>query len=320
MLEPPTPLEETARLMSLHSLRLLDTPSEDRFDRITRMARRLFDVDTCLVSFVDADRQWFKSKQGLAACETPRSVSFCGHAIAGKGVFVVGDASKDPRFLDNPLVTDEPKIRFYAGAPIRGPGGHQIGTLCLIHGSPRGFNKDDRDTLKDLAAMVEDEMRVASQVTKDELTDIANRRGFNIVAEHMLSLCRRTATNAELFYFDLDGFKQVNDDLGHRAGDNILQHFARLLVKSFRSADVIARLGGDEFVVLLTATNDDSAKAIDRLETAAKKESCEILRKLAWSMGRAAFDPAHHQSASDLLAAADSVMYADKLRKRQTGT
>ncbi len=110
MLKPPIPLDETARLMSLHSLRLIDTPSEARFDRITRLACRLFDVDTCLVSFVDAERQWFKSKQGLDACETSRAISFCGHAIIGDEVFIVGDASTDPRFSDNPLVTGEPHI------------------------------------------------------------------------------------------------------------------------------------------------------------------------------------------------------------------
>jgi len=320
MLKPPIPLDETARLMSLHSLKLIDTPSEARFDRITRMACRLFDVETCLVSFVDAERQWFKSKQGLDACETSRTISFCGHAILGDEVFIVGDASADPRFSDNPLVTGEPHIRFYAGAPIRGPGGHRIGTLCLIHNEPRGFKKDDQDTLRDLAAMVDDELKVASQITKDELTDVANRRGFNMVAEHMLSLCRRTDTNAELYYFDLNGFKQVNDDLGHRAGDEILQHFAKLLVKSFRTADVVARLGGDEFVVLLTAIGGDSSEALDRLASAAKKESCEILRKLDWSVGQAAFDPARHNCVIELLADADRMMYADKLRRRQTGT
>ncbi|MDH5500871.1 MAG: sensor domain-containing diguanylate cyclase, partial [Gammaproteobacteria bacterium] len=266
MLKPSVPLNETARLKSLHSLRVLDTPSEERFDRITRMAKRMFDVEICLVSLVDASRQWFKSKQGLDACETSREISFCGHAILDREVFVIPDARTDARFADNPLVTGAPHIRFYAGAPIRGPKGHRIGTLCIIDSKPKDLSVDDEETLRDLAAMVEDELTVASKVTVDDLTSIANRRGFNMVAEHMLSLCRRSNIDAELLFFDLDGFKEINDTHGHAAGDELLVYFAGLLVKSFRSADVIARFGGDEFVVLMTSNNASCDAAIKRLQ------------------------------------------------------
>ena len=318
MIKPPLPLDETARLMSLHSLRILDTPSEERFDRITRMAQRLFGVETCLISLVDSSRQWFKSKQGLDACETSREISFCGHAILNDAVFIVGDASIDPRFADNPLVLDAPFIRFYAGCPIRGPGGHRIGTLCLIDTNPRGLSLDDQAALRDLAAMVEDELAVAAQITIDDLTQVANRRGFKMVASHMLSLCRRTGADAELIFFDLDRFKEVNDTHGHASGDMILQHFAELLVKCFRTADVVARLGGDEFVVLLTACDGSSDVALSRLETMAANEECEIKRLLAWSMGKISYDPERHDSTRSLLADADSLMYADKQQKQQT--
>jgi len=284
------------------------------------MAQRLFGVEICLISLVDTNRQWFKSKQGLGVCETSREISFCGHTILGDEVFVVGDASSDPRFSDNPLVNSEPFIRFYAGCPVRGPGGHHIGTLCLIDGQPKGLSLEDQDTLRDLAAMVEDELKLVAEVTKDDLTQIANRRGFNVIAGQMLSLCRRTGANAELLFFDLNGFKQVNDSLGHQAGDSLLQHFAKLLMKCFRTADVVARIGGDEFVVLLTATDGTSNKAMMRLEKFAKKECCEILQKLAWSVGKIQFDPAHHRTVEDLLADADTRMYEDKARSQKTGT
>ena len=319
MIEPALPIDETARLMSLHSLRILDTPSEQRFDRITRMAKRMFDVEICLISLVDSDRQWFKSKQGLEACETSREISFCGHAILEEKVFIVGDASIDPGFADNPLVTGAPFIRFYAGAPIRGPHGYRIGTLCLIDSSPRDFSTEDQETLSDLAAMVEDELALASQVTVDDLTQVANRRGFNIVARHMLSLCRRTATDAELVFFDLDRFKDINDTHGHAAGDMILKHFAKLLIKCFRTADVVARLGGDEFVVLLTACDDSSDVAISRLVRMAADENCEIKQLLDWSMGRIKFDPDHHDTTESLLADADARMYDDKFKKQANG-
>jgi diguanylate cyclase (GGDEF)-like protein len=317
MQNPPIPLDETQRLLSLHSLRVLDTPSEERFDRITRMAKRVFGVEICLVSMVDSSRQWFKSKQGLSACETPREISFCGHAILASEVFVIPDAKRDERFSDNPLVFGAPYIRFYAGCPIRGPNGHRVGTLCVIDTRPREFSADDRDTLKDLAAMVEDELTVASKVTVDDLTRIANRRGFNMVAEHMLSLCRRTQTDAELVFFDLDGFKQINDVHGHVAGDDLLKYFAGLLVKSFRRADVIARFGGDEFVVLLTATDACSDTAINRLHQLAAATDGEIEEKLAWSVGRISFDPKRHATLADLLQDADADMYGDKMQRRK---
>jgi len=319
LLKPPTPLDETARLFSLHSLRILDTPSEERFDRITRMAKRVFGVDICLVSLVDAHRQWFKSRQGLDACETSREISFCGHSILDESVFVVEDAAKDVRFADNPLVTGDPQIRFYAGCPLHGPDRHRIGTLCIIDRRPRTLSKEDEATLRDLAAMVEDELRVASKVTVDDLTQVANRRGFKLVASHLLSLCERTNAQAELLYFDLDGFKAINDDHGHAAGDEILQHFATLLIKCFRHADVVARLGGDEFVVLLAGAPGGARKALERLETLAEATNCSIRQRLAWSVGCVQYDPGRHADVADLLIDADEQMYANKAVRQSSG-
>ena len=316
MLEPPYPLDETTRLMSLHSLRILDTAPEERFDRITRMAQRLFGVEICLISLVDSNRQWFKSKQGLDACETGRGISFCGHAILDEKVFLVCDATKDPRFLDNPLVTEEPRIRFYAGCPIRGPHGLRIGTLCLIDSSPRTLSTDEQATLRDLAAMVEDELVLVAQSTIDELTKISNRRGFHNIGRHMLSLCRRVQTPAELVFFDLDGLKEVNDTHGHEAGDEILKKFATLLTKCFRSADVVARLGGDEFVVLMAGTDIDSDPALSRLSDMCEQARPDLKSDISWSSGRVAFAPKRHPTVESLLAEADSKMYAEKVRSR----
>jgi len=284
------------------------------------MAKRMFGVEICLISLVDSHRQWFKSKQGLEACETSREISFCGHAINSDSVMIIGDASRDPRFSDNPLVVDAPFIRFYAGCPVRGPKGYRIGTLCLIDKEPRGLSLEDQETLKDFAAMVEDELHVASQTTVDDLTQIANRRGFNMVAKHMLSLCRRTGTDAELLFFDLDGFKALNDTHGHGVGDEMLQHFAKLLIKCFRTADVIARLGGDEFVVLMAASKESSSTAVARLEEMAAKENCEIRQKLAWSVGAVGFNQERHDSVERMLEDADARMYQHKMQRRKTAS
>ncbi len=149
---PLFPSGETARLIALRATGLLDSGREERFDRITRTAARLFNVPIVLVSLVDECRQWFKSKVGLEASETHRDISFCGHAILQEDVFVVEDARSDPRFADNPLVLGPPHIRFYAGCPLLSPKGERLGTLCLISPEPRIFNAADRDALQDLAA------------------------------------------------------------------------------------------------------------------------------------------------------------------------
>ena len=160
MQEPTIPSNEALRITALRCLNVLDTPPEERFDRITRLAQRVFDVPIALVSLVDTNRQWFKSCQGLDVSETPRSISFCGHAILHDAPLVIPDASKDPRFADNPLVTSPPDIRFYAGQPLKAADGSRIGTLCIIDRKPHQLTQPDLDSLRDLAIMVEDELNI----------------------------------------------------------------------------------------------------------------------------------------------------------------
>ena len=151
------PADEAARLEVLRATGFLDSPAEERFDRITRLARRVFDVPIALVSLVDAERQWFKSRQGIDVAETPRDLSFCAHAIHEDAVFLVPDALTDPRFADNPAVTGDLRVRFYAGRPVR-VDGRRVGTLCLVDQRPRELREDDVRALDDLAALVEQEL------------------------------------------------------------------------------------------------------------------------------------------------------------------
>ena len=160
-IRPPLPEDEDNRLASLRQLSILDTKPEDRFDRITRLAAKMFGVPIALVSLVDQNRQWFKSCYGLDATETSREVSFCAHALLDKKVMLVPDALADPRFADNPLVTGEPRIRFYAGYPLTLPNSTRVGTLCLIDVRPREFTERQVDILKDLGSMVERELSAA---------------------------------------------------------------------------------------------------------------------------------------------------------------
>lgn len=158
MRSPDIPPNESARLTALCALDVLDTPPEKRFDCITHITQRHFEVPIALVSLVDAGRQWFKSRQGLDATETPRDISFCGHAILSDDILHIPNALDDPRFSGNPLVTGAPHIRFYAGAPLHAAGGERIGTLCIIDNRPRVLSADDLAMLRELADCVEGEL------------------------------------------------------------------------------------------------------------------------------------------------------------------
>ena len=163
---PPAPLpsNEEERLKALLRYDILDTKDEEVFDRITELAREAFDTPVALISLLDRDRQWFKSKVGLNICETPREQAFCSYAVLENEPLIVPNALEDERFADNPLVTSEPHIRFYAGAPIRAGGNLPIGTLCIIDFYPRDFSESDVEHLRLLAGhtMQEIEMRYAS--------------------------------------------------------------------------------------------------------------------------------------------------------------
>jgi len=176
---------EIERVAAVRALRLLDTPPEERFDRITRLAQHLFDAPIARVSLVDADRLWLKSSVGAAAREIPRSTSFCSFAIGTGQYFEVPDASTDPRFADNPVVLGPPHIRFYAGHPIAAPSGHLVGTLSVLDRVPRGLTQRQREELGELAAWVELECSVVQANQWEQETERA-RRDFVSVVSHEL--------------------------------------------------------------------------------------------------------------------------------------
>jgi len=316
--KPDIPRNEQSRLKSLRSLDILDTPPEERFDRYTRMAKRMFGVPIALVSLVDENRQWFKSCFGLPVRETPRDISFCGHAILGKEVFVIPDALQDERFADNPLVTEEPHIRFYAGCPLSSLDGSKLGTLCIIDQEPREFTEEDIDTLHDLASMVEQELAALEMATVDELTGITNRRGFMSLSQYILNLCIREKLPATLAFIDLNEFKLINDTYGHAEGDRALIEFSNELKGSLRNSDLFARLGGDEFTILLANTTCDDAELVIRKLSKSLKDyynNSDHPYELTFSYGVVEFNPQTHQSLEDLLHEGDELMYQ---KKRQT--
>lgn len=161
MLTPPIPENEVERVAALRALNILDTPPEERFDRITRLARMLFHVPIALVSLVEENRQWFKSCQGLDISETSREVSFCAHTILQKELFIIPNALLDARFANNPLVIGEPYIRFYAGCPLYDLNGYALGSFCIIDSIPHLMSEQDQQALRDLGTWVEHEINTA---------------------------------------------------------------------------------------------------------------------------------------------------------------
>jgi diguanylate cyclase (GGDEF)-like protein len=281
----PLPPDETARVEALRATQLLDSEPDELFDRIVRIVCTTLNVPVSLVSLVDSDRQWFKARCGLEARETPRNVSFCAWAVLEDEPFVVEDATQDPRFADNPLVTSAPFMRFYAGVPLRS-GGQRIGSLCAIDYTPRTLAPQDLLVLKQLARMVEDliELRSAAlgavqslndwggrplldsgtgarlrqQFLRDPLTGLPNRLVVeDAVARHAARAPE--GARALLAVVDVDNLAAVNEAGSHAHGDAMLVAMARRLRHLAGPGDLAARIGGSTFLVWLQSDTDDCA-------------------------------------------------------------
>ncbi|WP_432378720.1 GAF domain-containing protein [Duganella sp. P38] len=158
MLAAPIPPYDKERVAALRQMLILDTPPEERFDKVVQFAAQEFDVPIALISLLDENRQWFKASVGVDICETGRDISFCGHVILQPDLFVINDARSDERFADNPLVTTPPHVIFYAGAPLRIPSGFVIGTLCIIDHEPRTLDATEMAIFTSLRDLLLEEL------------------------------------------------------------------------------------------------------------------------------------------------------------------
>ncbi|HEX5713201.1 MAG TPA: sensor domain-containing diguanylate cyclase [Solirubrobacterales bacterium] len=318
----PTPPEEERRIAALHALRILDTEPEERFDRITRLAQRLFGTTMASVTLIDSERQWFKSMQGMEGEENSRDVSFCAHTILDRETLVVEDASLDQRFADNPLVAGDPNIRFYAGHPVAAPGGEHLGTLCVFDTEPRAAAEFEAEALEELAAMVEAEIASLSLAIGDELTGLSNRRGFEMLGPRLLAAARRLRLPVTAIYADLDFMKPINDEHGHEAGDRAIAEVGALLEQSLRGSDLIARLGGDEFcAILVGAASEAETPPLDRVEAALAERNARTGEPfaLSLSLGTATALPGEEEITLDELVATADLRMLEAKREKKAG-
>jgi diguanylate cyclase (GGDEF)-like protein len=264
---------ENARMAAVARYRILDTPADGAFDRITTLAARVLAVPVAIVTIVDHDRIWFKSRHGIEASQIPREPGLCASAVLQDGPWIIDDTLVDPRTMANSLVAGSFGLRFYAGVPLRIRDGHNLGTLCVLDFQRRTLSGDEQATLLDLAALVVSELelrldsirsvteirdrfsrenqRLQSLTMTDPLTGVANRRALTEGLDRHLTDAVAGDRLLSVVMADLDHFKGINDRYGHAVGDQVLQAVADVLRHEAREGDLVARFGGEEFVIAL---------------------------------------------------------------------
>lgn len=342
---PPILATETERLKALSEYGLGDERPLPSLDSVVRIAARMFDMPVAAVNMIGSDRVFFAASVGVGRLDMSRDVSFCAHAITQDGVMVVPDATADERFHDNPLVTGSAGLRFYAGIPLLSPNGLALGALCLIDSKPHeDFSQEDRERLRELANMASDRLelrrieastersiptelpadiaeyqREAKELYRlanfDILTGLANRGRFFRHVEEALA----RPLPAAIVMIDLDGFKDVNDTLGHGVGDGILREVAQRMESYVGDNDTVARIGGDEFAILLPEVGDlERASAVSDAVSAGIAKPITIDGHeihIAASCG-VALAPLHTQNPLELLGDADLALFKAKASGR----
>ncbi|MVN87134.1 EAL domain-containing protein [Deinococcus sp. HMF7620] len=331
------PENEVSRLEALHRYQVLDTPPEAEFDHITRFAQLFLDVPVVFINLVDLNRIWAKSTQGTPVQELDRAHTCCSQAVTGSEVYTVADLEGHPDLKQEGMMRHG-KVRSYAGAPLITRDGHRIGALAVYDTRPRVFTAAEQQFLRELAAIVIDSLELRLMVRRwqaaqhrsaylahhDPLTGLPNRLRLLDRAQLAFHQSQRSGDSVGFMILDLDGFKTVNDSLGHSVGDELLKEAGRRLCACIRRDDTVARFGGDEFVILLPKLAEpfDAAGVAQKLLSCLKQPFQIGGRtiELSASVGIAIY-PANSLNpeeqdpelqASDLLQAADTAMYAAK--------
>lgn len=266
----PVPENESQRLRALRSYEILDSQPEVNFDTLTRVATHALRTPAGVIGLMDASRLWFKSQIGLGVPQLDRQIAFCAHAIMQPGEpLIVEDLQQDPRFEGNPLVTQAPHLRFYAGAPLIDRDGFALGTIAVVDIEPRKFGDSQVQLLRDLSVLVitalesRHRAKLLSQLAMtDHLTGLPNRAQFERTLNSEIAHARRMSEPFTVLFMDLDGFKVINDTFGHHAGDEVLCEVARRIEKLVRAEDLLARFGGDEFGIFMRQSDDNTSESL----------------------------------------------------------
>src|SRR5271166_775886 len=264
------PPNETARLAAARAYECFDSEPEFEFDALTRLAAHAFAAPIAIIGMIDSDRVWLKSRLGWSARELDRSESFCAHtALSLLEPFVIEDLSADERFKSNPWVTDNPQLRFYAGAPIVDRANNALGTIAVLDVRPRAFSGSQRTALMDLSTTVmttlqarRNALEIARHAMTDQLTKVGNRARLQQSIAIELSHARRHDQPFAVLSMDLDGFKHINAQHGHAAGDEVLCLVTERLSQLVRDGDTLVRLGGDGFAIVTRHCDKDEAAAL----------------------------------------------------------
>lgn len=284
----PLPADEKVRLEELYRLGILDTAAEERFDRFTQCVADIFEVPTAFISFIDRNRQWVKSCCGIPFTGSERDVAFCSYTILHPELLVIPDATRDPRFADNPLVLEQPHIRFYAGAVLRGPRGHALGTLCLIDTAPREMSDRERNRLLTVARMLEQELLYEfrfQEIRKqayhdahyDSKTGLPNANLFLDRVSQTIPLARGSSIGLLVAIMELRTLPDVLSVVGKHLGDNLLRACAERLTTKLSSACTVARWRGDHFALLLpNLKHPEEAMTFSHLLGDAFKEPVQV--------------------------------------------
>lgn len=297
------PTNEAQRLAAVQRYAILDTPPEQTFERITKLAARFFNVPIAIISIVDRDRIWFKSHHGLDLEQIDRDLGLCAAVILQNDIYAVIDAKTDPRTATSPLVAEEFGWRFYAAAPLRTAAGFNIGTIAVIDFSPREITAAEQETLKDLAAIAINQLdlrllvkaSVVFEVTESmqilqesepakpaalsetvTLTGLKNRHAFDLKLEWYALQASQHGSDAAVVLIELDGLKVLNDTMGENHGNILLQAFASALRSGFREADIAYHFGGEKFALLLPLRGKEDFNSLkqsleQRLENALRQ-------------------------------------------------
>lgn len=294
----------------LQALGILDTPAEARFDRVTRLASRLFAVPAALIVMVDEERQWIKSMSGPAAAELARNNMLFSLHVDADAILQIADVSTDARFSGQRMAHS--LLKFYVACPIHSREGHRLGILCLLDYVPRTLDAASLECLRDLAAVVESELGVLELASHDALTGIPNKRGFLLLAQQNLALCARQGHAGSLVLLELTGLQSINDTYGRIEGDLALLVLADQLKKAFRGSDSFARISADQFAVFLAnATKQQAETVFARFTYALQQYNLEACRdyQLAYASVIVEFSPQKNLILEQLLGQAESELH-----------